>query len=183
MIWNTKKTKKYQFLSNVDDQNNLPMQCANILFGRCTGHNNVILWHVIVPTTVLVSLCRPGLYCVKSFLIGQVCVPPESTFEFCVRRHLRRCHNMSRPDTRFRKWSNGVERVERNLCWCISLTNNVKSCKKISGRAQTSRFSVFTRVRQELCAENAKKLQKLGKLKRLFLKFFTYYDPPRVALS
>ena len=71
-------------------------------------------------------------------------------------QHLRRCHDMSLPNTRFWKWSNGVKRVERDLFWCISMTNNVKSCKKINGRAQTSRFSVFTRGRKELWAENAK---------------------------
>ena len=47
------------------------------------------------------------------------------------------------------------------LCWnkwngpflCISMTNNVESCKKINGRVQTFRFSVFTMGRQELCAK------------------------------
>ena len=61
------------------------------------------------------------------------------------------------------------------------MTNNVKSCKKINGRAQTFKFSVFTMGRQELLAKNMKELRKLGKLKRLFLNFFKYYDPPRVA--
>ena len=50
------------------------------------------------------------------------------------------------------------------------MTNNVESCKKINGRVQTFRFSVFTMGRQELCAENAKKTQKLEKLKRKLLK-------------
>ena len=35
--------------------------------------------------------------------------------------------------------------------------------------------------RQELLAKNMEKLRKLRKLKRPFLKFFKYYDPPRVA--
>ena len=61
------------------------------------------------------------------------------------------------------------------------MTNNVYSCKKINGRAQTFKFSVFTMGRQELLARNMEKLRKLGKLKRPFLKFFKYYDPPRVA--
>ena len=94
---------------------------------------------------------------------------------------LRRCHDMSLPNTRFWKWSNGVKRVEMDLFWCISMTNNVYSCKKINGRAQTFKFSVFTMGRQELLAKNMKELRKLGKLKRLFLNFFKYYDPPRVA--
>ena len=36
------------------------------------------------------------------------------------------------------------------------MTNNVKSCKKINGRVQTFRFSVFTMGQQELCAKNTK---------------------------
>ena len=40
------------------------------------------------------------------------------------------------------KWSNGVEESETDLFWCISMTNNVKSCKKINGRVQIS-DSVF----------------------------------------
>ena len=62
-----------------------------------------------------------------------------------------------------------------------SMTNNVKSCKKINGRVQTFRFSVFTMGRQELCAENAKKTQKLEKLKHKLLKFLKRYDLYRVV--
>ena len=36
---------------------------------------------------------------------------------------------MSLQNTHFLKWSNGVERVEMDILWCISMTNNVKSCK------------------------------------------------------
>ena len=59
-------------------------------------------------------------------------------------RHLRRCHNMRTPNKHFWKWSNGIEKSERDLFWCISMSNNVKSCKKINGKVQTFRFSVFT---------------------------------------
>ena len=52
-------------------------------------------------------------------------------------QHLRRCHDMSPPNTRFWKWANGVKRVERDLFWCISRTNNVKSYKKINGNFLT----------------------------------------------
>ena len=86
----------------------------------------------------------------------QPCCSMSKTDGISIWQHLRRCHDMSLPNTPFWKWSNGVKRVERDLFWCISMTNNVKSYKKINGRAQTSRFSVFTRGRQELCAENAK---------------------------
>ena len=62
------------------------------------------------------------------------------------------------------------------LFWCISMTNNVESCKKINGRVQTFRFSVFTMGRQELCAENTPKTPKLEKLKRKLLNFLTRCD-------
>ena len=58
------------------------MQCANILFGRST-------LIVLESQPQNCSLCRHGLYFVKFFRIGQVCVPPESTFEFFV--HIRIC--------------------------------------------------------------------------------------------
>ena len=48
--------------------------------------------------------------------------------------------------------------------------------KKINEKAQTANFSDFTRQRQELCAENAKKTQKLEKLKHKLLNFFKMYD-------
>ena len=58
----------------------------------------------------------------------------------------------------------------------VDITNNVESCKKINGRVQTVRFSVFTMGRHELCAENAQKTQKLEKLKRKLLNIFKRYD-------
>ena len=68
-----------------------------------------------------------------------------------------------------------------DLFWCISMTNNVESCKKSNGRVQTFRFSVFTMGRQELHAENAKKTPKLEKLKRKILHFLKMYDLYRVV--
>ena len=53
--------------------------------------------------------------------------------------------------------------------------------QKINGRVQTFKFSVFTMGRQELCAENAKKTQKLEKLKRKLLKIFKRYHLSRVV--
>ena len=52
-----------------------------------------------------------------------------------------------------------VETSEMDLYLCISMTNNVESCKQINGRVQTFRFGGFTMGRQELCAENAQKHQ------------------------
>ena len=42
--------------------------------------------------------------------------------------------------------------------------------------SKTANFNDLTRQRQELCAENAKKTQKLEKLKRKLLNFFKRYD-------
>ena len=42
------------------------------------------------------------------------------------------------------KWSNEVEKSEMSMIWCISITNNVKSYKKVNEIAQTARFTVFT---------------------------------------
>ena len=64
------------------------------------------------------------------------------------------------------KWPNGVENSEISIIWCISITNNVKICKKFNESAETAKFSVFTRGRQELCAENPKKQGRQEKLKR-----------------
>ena len=63
-----------------------------------------------------------------------------------------------------------------DLYLCISMTNNVESCKKINGRVQTFRFGVFTMGRQELCAGNAQKTPKLEKLKRKLLNVLKRYD-------
>ena len=54
------------------------------------------------------------------------------------------------------KWTNGVGNSKMSIIWYISITNNVKTCKKFNESAQTAKFSVFTRGRQELCAENPK---------------------------
>ena len=55
--------------------------------------------------------------------------------------------------------------------------NNVK----INEKAQTANFSDLTRQRQELCAGNRQKTQKLGKLKRRVLKILKRYDLSRVV--
>ena len=75
------------------------------------------------------------------------------------------------------KWSYGVEKSETDLFWYISMTNNVKSCKKINGRVQTFIFSVFT---MGLCWKR-QKTQKLEKLKCKLLKILNRYDLSRVA--
>ena len=57
------------------------------------------------------------------------------------------------------KWSPVVKRGEINRFLCILITNNVKLCTKFYERAQTANFSVLSRLRQELCAENPKNLE------------------------
>ena len=61
------------------------------------------------------------------------------------------------PELIFRKWSNGVKISEMGIFWCISITNNVESCKKFNEKAQTANFSVLARgrrPRKELFAKN-----------------------------
>ena len=41
------------------------------------------------------------------------------------------------------KWSNGVGKSEISIIWCISITNNVKSCKKIQWNSSKANFTDF----------------------------------------
>ena len=47
-----------------------------------------------------------------------------------------------------------LKKSEMDLFWCISMPNNVKSCKKIDERGQTAKFTVFARGSQLRGAEN-----------------------------
>ena len=69
-------------------------------------------------------------------------------FENEVRSYCR-----SRTNQKVVKWG---KISEMDIFWCISITNNVESCKKINEKVQTANFNDLTRQRQELCAENAK---------------------------
>ena len=42
------------------------------------------------------------------------------------------------------KWSDKCRKSEISLIWCISTTNNVKSCKKFNETAQTANFTDFS---------------------------------------
>ena len=42
------------------------------------------------------------------------------------------------------KWSEKCRKSEISLIWCISTTNNVKSCKKFNETAQTANFTDFS---------------------------------------
>ena len=116
-------------------------------------------------------------------------VGANKTFQVCkcglksqfLWRHLRRCHDMSPPNTHFWKWSNDIEKSESDLFWCKSMSNNVKSCKKINGRVQTFRFSVFTMGGHWLTGALSQKRGKQGKLKRELLKILNWYDLSRVG--
>ena len=66
------------------------------------------------------------------------------------------------------------------IFWCISITNNVNSCKKFNEKAQMANFSVLAkgrRPRQELFA---KKYGKLVELKCKLLKILNRYALTRV---
>ena len=47
-----------------------------------------------------------------------------------------------------------------------------ENMQKFSERAQTAKFSILSRLRQELCGENPQKQEKQEKLKRELLKIF-----------
>ena len=53
------------------------------------------------------------------------------------------------------KWSNEVEKNEMNMVWCIYITNNVKTYKKLNEIAQMAKFTVFIMCGRELPAEKA----------------------------
>ena len=42
------------------------------------------------------------------------------------------------------KWSDKCRKSEISLIWCISTTNNMKSCKKFNETAQTANFTDFS---------------------------------------
>ena len=63
-----------------------------------------------------------------------------------------------------------------DIFWCISITNNVESSKKINEKAQTANFSVLARGRRPRMKHG-----KLGKLKRKLLKILKRYDLYRVV--
>ena len=86
-------------------------------------------------------------------------------------------HHMSAARAWKWKWSNGVEKSETDLFWCISMTNNVKSCKKINGRVQTFRFSVFT---MGLCWKRPKNT-KTSETKTQITQILKRYDLSRVV--
>ena len=44
--------------------------------------------------------------------------------------------------------TNGVGNSEMSIIWCISIPNNVKTCKKFNETAQTANLGVFTRGRR-----------------------------------
>ena len=77
-------------------------------------------------------------------------------FGIWVRHSVRMSLGLCPAELRNWKWPNGVGNSEMSIIWCISITNNMKTCKKFNERAQTAKFSVFSRLRQELCAENPK---------------------------
>jgi len=66
---------------------------------------------------------------------------------------------------------------EMGLFWCISITNYVKSCKKINERVQTFRFSVFAMGHQEIFAENMENWA--NQTKTAVSQIFKYFNPFR----
>ena len=70
---------------------------------------------------------------------------------------------------------------EMGIFWCISITNNVNSCKKFNEKAQMTNFGVLAKGRRPCQELFAKKHGKLGKLKRKLLNILKRYDLSRVV--
>ena len=87
----------------------------------------------------------------------------------CIRQGSRMRLGVTAKVGRIWKWSNGVKISEKGIFWCVSITNNVESCKKFNEKAQTVNFSVFTMCGRELPAEETHFWWKLAKRKRIFL--------------
>ena len=79
---------------------------------------------------------------------------PECT---CIRRSLSTATHFSLQKVNFESASKVVPNDCNDMFWCISITNNVKSCKKFSEKAQTGKITVFTMVNQHCGAENMEK--------------------------
>ena len=71
------------------------------------------------------------------------------------------------------KWSNVAKRGKMCMIWCISITNSVKSYKKLNEIAQTVKFTVFTMCGRELPDEKGYFWWKLVKRNRIFELVFT----------
>ena len=76
---------------------------------------------------------------------------------FCIRRSLSTATHFSLQKVNFESASKVVPNDCNDMFWCISITNNVKSCKKFSEKAQTGKITVFTMVNQHCGAENMEK--------------------------
>ena len=156
--------KLFIFLSSFNFCNNIKLKGFNIqypaVFAKYLNYNNLLTFLLLAPYLLLKRASIPS-------------------FPLMTRNKMRVAIESGK----------GMKVKVVKLCWnkwngpflCISMTNNVESCKKINGRVQTFRFSVFTMGRQELCAENAKKTPKLEKLKRKLLNFLKRYDLYRVV--
>ena len=72
-------------------------------------------------------------------------------------RSLSTATHFSLQKVNFESASKVVPNDCNDMFWCISITNNVKSCKKFSEKAQTGKITVFTMVNQHCGAENMEK--------------------------
>ena len=74
-----------------------------------------------------------------------------------IRRSVSTATHFSLQKVNFESASKVVPNDCNDMFWCISITNNVKSCKKFSEKAQTGKITVFTMVNQHCGAENMEK--------------------------
>ena len=93
-----------------------------------------------------------------------VSVVPLAMFLFIgalgLRRSLSTATHFSLRKVNFESASKVVPNDCNDMFWCISITNNVKTCKKLNEKAQTGKITVFTMVNE-------------------LLKIVKYYTPSR----
>ena len=78
---------------------------------------------------------------------------------------------MSPPDLWKWKWSNGVGKSEMSIIWCISITNNVKSNKKINETAEAGNCTDFPLISCGNGLKSTKTMQTFFSQIGIFLRY------------
>ena len=138
-MWPLQLTYSPQLLAKyIQSQNINPTNKCFPIVGRI----NTITIYIYIYST---STYSPNVYICIEYILATI-IWQGSRMRLGVTAKVRRIW----------KWSNGVKISEMGIFWCISITNNVNSCKKFNEKAQMANFSVLAkgrRPRQELFAK------------------------------
>ena len=115
------------------DQPSSPAWWSEHQWPSTTHPSKIQRWSQFWATEVLATY-----YSHYTPLTSQV---PQLTLRHSVRMSLGICP----AEPRNWKWPNGVGKSEMSIFLCISITNNVKTCKKFNESTQTTNFIIFTR--------------------------------------